>query len=176
MSRKIDVFITEDQIKNRIKELGKKISEDYRGKDLLLIGILKGSVPFLCSLMWEIDNEKLAIDFMDVSSYGSETESSGDVKILKDIDSSIKGKNVLIVEDIVDTGRTMDKLLDMLKTREPASLKVCTLLDKPSRRVCEVKIDYIGFEIENRFVAGFGLDDDQYMRQLKYIGEVIFDK
>lgn len=176
MSRRIDVFITEDQIKNRIKELGKKISEDYRGKDLLLIGILKGSVPFLCSLMWEIDNEKLAIDFMDVSSYGSETESSGDVKILKDIDSSIKGKNVLIVEDIVDTGRTMDKLLDMLKTREPASLKVCTLLDKPSRRVCEVKIDYIGFEIENRFVAGFGLDDDQYMRQLKYIGEVIFDK
>lgn len=176
MSRKIDIFITEDQIKNRIKELGKKISEDYKGKDLLLIGILKGSVPFLCSLMWEIDNEKLAIDFMDVSSYGSETESSGDVKILKDIDSSIKGRNVLIVEDIVDTGRTMNKLLEMLNTREPASLKVCTLLDKPSRRVCDVKIDYIGFEIENRFVAGFGLDDDQYMRQLKYIGEVIFDK
>lgn len=176
MSRKIDIFITEDQIKNRIKELGKKISEDYKGKDLLLIGILKGSVPFLCSLMWEIDNEKLAIDFMDVSSYGSETESSGDVKILKDIDSSIKCRNVLIVEDIVDTGRTMDKLLEMLNTREPASLKVCTLLDKPSRRVCDVKIDYIGFEIENRFVAGFGLDDDQYMRQLKYIGEVIFDK
>lgn len=176
MSRKIDIFITEDQIKNRIKELGKKISEDYEGKDLLLIGILKGSVPFLCSLMWEIDNEKLAIDFMDVSSYGSETESSGDVKILKDIDSSIKGRNVLIVEDIVDTGRTMNKLLEMLNTREPASLKVCTLLDKPSRRVCDVKIDYIGFEIENRFVAGFGLDDDQYMRQLKYIGEVIFDK
>ena len=176
MSRKIDIFITEDQIKNRIKELGKQITEDYKGKDLLLIGILKGSVPFLCSLMWEIDNEKLAIDFMDVSSYGSETESSGDVKILKDIDSSIKGRNVLIVEDIVDTGRTMDKLLEMLNTREPASLKVCTLLDKPSRRVCDVKIDYIGFEIENRFVAGFGLDDDQYMRQLKYIGEVIFDK
>ncbi|MBR3288334.1 MAG: hypoxanthine phosphoribosyltransferase [Lachnospiraceae bacterium] len=176
MSRKIDIFITEDQIKNRIKELGKKISEDYKGKDLLLIGILKGSVPFLCSLMWEIDNEKLAIDFMDVSSYGSETESSGDVKILKDIDSSIKGRNVMIVEDIVDTGRTMNKLLEMLNTREPASLKVCTLLDKPSRRVCDVKIDYIGFEIENRFVAGFGLDDDQYMRQLKYIGEVIFDK
>ena len=176
MSRKIDIFITEDQIKSRIKELGKQITEDYKGKDLLLIGILKGSVPFLCSLMWEIDNEKLAIDFMDVSSYGSETESSGDVKILKDIDSSIKGRNVLIVEDIVDTGRTMDKLLEMLNTREPASLKVCTLLDKPSRRVCDVKIDYIGFEIENRFVAGFGLDDDQYMRQLKYIGEVIFDK
>lgn len=176
MSRRIDPLITEEQIKARVKELGKQISDDYRGKDLLLIGILKGSIPFLCSLMWEIDNEKLAMDFMDVSSYGSETESSGDVKILKDIDSSIKGKNVLIVEDIVDTGRTMQKLLGMLETREPASLKICTLLDKPSRRVCDVKVDYIGFEIENRFVAGFGLDDDQYMRQLKYVGEVIFDK
>lgn len=176
MSRRIEPLITEEQIKVRVKELGKKISEDYRGKDLLLIGILKGSIPFLCSLMWEIDNEKLAIDFMDVSSYGSETESSGDVKILKDIDSSIKDRNVLVVEDIVDTGRTMDKLLGMLKTREPASLKICSLLDKPSRRVCEVKVDYVGFEIENKFVAGFGLDDDQYMRQLKYVGEVIFDK
>ena len=175
MSRRIDPLITEEQIKARVKELGKQISDDYREKDLLLIGILKGSIPFLCSLMWEIDNEKLAMDFMDVSSYGSETESSGDVKILKDIDSSIKGKNVLIVEDIVDTGRTMQKLLGMLKTREPASLKICTLLDKPSRRVCDVKVDYIGFEIENKFVAGFGLDDDQYMRQLKYVGEVIFD-
>ena len=176
MSRRIDPLITEEQIKVRVKELGKQISDDYRGKDILLIGILKGSIPFLCSLMWEIDNEKLAMDFMDVSSYGSETESSGDVKILKDVDSSIKGKNVLIVEDIVDTGRTMQKLLGMLKTREPASLKICTLLDKPSRRVCEVKVDYVGFEIENKFVAGFGLDDDQYMRQLKYVGEVIFDK
>ena len=175
MSRRIDPLITEEQIKARVKELGKQISDDYREKDLLLIGILKGSIPFLCSLMWEIDNEKLAMDFMDVSSYGSETESSGDVKILKDIDSSIKGKNVLIVEDIVDTGRTMQKLLGMLKTREPASLKICTLLDKPSRTVCDVKVDYVGFEIENKFVAGFGLDDDQYMRQLKYVGEVIFD-
>jgi hypoxanthine phosphoribosyltransferase len=176
MSRRIDPLITEEQIKVRVKELGKQISDDYRGKDILLVGILKGSIPFLCSLMWEIDNEKLAMDFMDVSSYGSETESSGDVKILKDVDSSIKGKNVLIVEDIVDTGRTMQKLLGMLKTREPASLKICTLLDKPSRRVCEVKVDYVGFEIENKFVAGFGLDDDQCMRQLKYVGEVIFDK
>ncbi len=176
MSRRIEPLITEEQINARVKELGKQISEDYRGKDLLLIGILKGSVPFLCSLMWAIDNEKMAIDFMDVSSYGSETESSGDVKILKDIDSSIKGKNVLIVEDIVDTGRTMSKLLDMLSTREPASIKICSLLDKPSRRVCDVKVDYIGFKIENKFVAGYGLDDDQYMRQLKYVGEVIFDK
>ena len=176
MSRRIEPLITEEQINARVKELGKQISEDYRGKDLLLIGILKGSIPFLCSLMWAIDNEKMSIDFMDVSSYGSETESSGDVKILKDIDSSIKGKNVLIVEDIVDTGRTMSKLLDMLSTREPASIKICSLLDKPSRRVCDVEVDYIGFKIENKFVAGYGLDDDQYMRQLKYVGEVIFDK
>ncbi len=175
MSRKIEQFISEEQIEKRIAELGKQITEDYKGKDILLVGILKGSVPFLCSLMWKIDNEKLAIDFMDVSSYGSGTESSGDVKILKDIDSSIKGKNVIIVEDIVDTGRTIEKLLNMLNTREPASIKVCTLLDKPERRVCDVKPDYIGFEIENRFVAGFGLDDDQYMRQLKYVGEVIFE-
>lgn len=175
MSRKIEQFISEEQIEKRIAELGKQITEDYKGKDILLVGILKGSVPFLCSLMWKIDNEKLAIDFMDVSSYGSGTESSGDVKILKDIDSSIKGKNVMIVEDIVDTGRTIEKLLNMLNTREPASIKVCTLLDKPERRVCDVKPDYVGFEIENRFVAGFGLDDDQYMRQLKYVGEVIFE-
>ena len=175
MSRRVDLLISEEQIKNRIKELGKQITNDYKGKDIFLIGILKGSVPFICSLMWEIDNENLVVDFMDVSSYGSETESSGDVKILKDVDMSIKDKNVLIVEDIVDTGRTMEKLIDMLKTREPASLKICTLLDKPSRRVCDVKVDYIGFEIENKFVAGFGLDDDQKMRQLKYVGEVIFD-
>lgn len=176
MSRRIEPFISESQIKERVKELGQKITEDYRGKDILLIGILKGSIPFLCSLMWEIDNDKMTIDFMDVSSYGSETESSGEVKILKDVDTSIKGKNVIIVEDIIDSGRTMEKLVSMLSTREPASLKICSLLDKPSRRVCEVKIDYVGFEIENRFVAGFGLDDDQYMRQLKYVGEVIFDK
>ena len=175
MSRRIEPMITEEEIKKRIKELGKQITEDYKGKDLLLIGILKGSVPFLCALMWEIDNEKLAIDFMDVSSYGSDTESSGDVKILKDMGTSIKGKNVLIVEDIVDTGRTMQKLLGMLATREPASIKICSLLDKPSRRVCNIDVDYVGFQIENRFVAGFGLDDDQYMRQLKYVGEVIFD-
>ena len=175
MSRKIEQLISEEQIDKRIAELGKQITEDYKGKDILLVGILKGSVPFLCSLMWKIDNEKLAIDFMDVSSYGSGTESSGDVKILKDIDCSIKGKNVMIVEDIVDTGRTIEKLLNMLNTREPASIKVCTLLDKSERRVCDVKPDYVGFEIENRFVAGFGLDDDQYMRQLKYVGEVIFE-
>ena len=174
MSREVREFISEDQIKNRVKELGKQISEEYKGKDILLIGILKGSVPFLTSLMWEIDNPLLTIDFMQVSSYGSGTESTGDIKIIKDLDDSIKDKNVLIVEDIVDTGRTIERLLNMLSTRGPKSLKVCTLLDKPSRRECNVKADYIGFEIDNVFVAGFGLDDDQYVRQLKYVGEVIF--
>ena len=174
MSREIREFISEEQIKKRVKELGKQITEDYKGKNLLLIGILKGSVPFLTSLMWEIDNPLLTIDFMSVSSYGSGTESSGDVKIMKDLDDSIKDKNVLIVEDIVDTGRTIERLKHMLSTREPKSVKVCTLLDKPSRRECDVNADYIGFEIDNVFVAGFGLDDDQYVRQLKYVGEVIF--
>ena len=174
MSREIRVLISEEEIDRRIKELGRQITEDYKGKDIVLLGILKGSVPFLCSLMWQIDNKDLEIDFLQVSSYGKSTESSGDVKILKDVDSSIKGKNVLIVEDIVDTGRTMEKLLDMLKIREPESIKICTLLDKPSRRVCDIKADYVGFEIENKFVAGYGLDDDQKVRQLKYVGEVIF--
>ena len=174
MSREIREFISEEQIKNRVKELGKQITEDYKGKDIMLIGILKGSVPFLTSLMWEIDNPLLTIDFMQVSSYGSGTESTGDIKIMKDLDDSIKDKNVLIVEDIVDTGRTMERLLNMLSTRGPKSIKVCTLLDKPSRRECNVKADYIGFEIDNVFVAGFGLDDDQYVRQLKYVGEVMF--
>lgn len=174
MSREVREFISEEEIKKRIKELGKKITDDYRGKDILLVGILKGSVPFLTALMWEIDNPKLSMDFMQVSSYGANTESSGDVKILKDLDDSIKDQNVLIVEDIVDTGRTIERLKGMLNTREPKSLKVCTLLDKPSRRTCDVKADYVGFEIDNVFVAGFGLDDNQHMRQLKYVGEVIF--
>ena len=174
MSREVREFISEEEIKKRIKELGKKITDDYRGKDILLVGILKGSVPFLTALMWEIDNPELSMDFMQVSSYGANTESLGDVKILKDLDDSIKDKNVLIVEDIVDTGRTIERLKGMLNTREPKSLKVCTLLDKPSRRTCDVKADYVGFEIDNVFVAGFGLDDNQLMRQLKYVGEVIF--
>ena len=174
MSREIRELISEEQIKKRIKELGQKITEDYKGKDIMLVGILKGSVPFLTSLMWEIDNPLMTIDFMQVSSYGSGTESSGELKILKDLSESIKDKNVLIVEDIVDTGRTIDKLLDVFSTRGPKSVKVCTLLDKPSRRECDIKPDYVGFEIENVFVAGFGLDDDQYVRQYKYIGEVIF--
>ena len=175
MGRRIVPMITEEQIKKRIKELGKMITDDYKNEELVIVCILKGSMPFTCSLMWEIDNEKMSVDYMCVSSYGKETESTGNIRIIKDLDESIEGKNVLIVEDIIDTGRTMAKLLELLSTRNPKSVKVCTLLDKPSRREVKVKIDYVGFEIENRFVAGFGLDDDQYMRQLKYVGEVIFD-
>ena len=175
MSYKLVPMITEEQIKKRITELAKEITNDYNGEDLFIIGILKGSMPFVCSLMWEIDNPKMSVDFMCVSSYGSETESSGIVRILKDLDETIENRNVLIVEDIVDTGRTMSKLLELLTTRNPKSIKICTLLDKPSRRTVDVKLDYIGFQIENRFVAGFGLDYDQKLRQLKYIGEVVFD-
>lgn len=175
MSFKVVPMITENEINKRIAELGAEISRDYKGEDLLIVGILKGSMPFVCSLMWQIQNESMSVDYMCVSSYGGETESSGIVRILKDLDESIENKNVLIVEDIVDTGRTMSKLLELLGTRNPKSIKICTLLDKPSRRTVEVKLDYVGFEIENRFVAGFGLDYDQHFRQLKFIGEVVFD-
>ena len=175
MSFKVVPMITENEINERIAELGAEISRDYKGEDLLIVGILKGSMPFVCPLMWQIQNEGMSVDYMCVSSYGGETESSGIVRILKDLDESIENKNVLIVEDIVDTGRTMSKLLELLGTRNPKSIKICTLLDKPSRRTVEVKLDYVGFEIENRFVAGFGLDYDQHFRQLKFIGEVVFD-
>ena len=175
MSYKLVSLITEEEIKKRITELAKEITKDYRDDDLFIVGILKGSMPFVCSLMWEIENEAMTVDYMCVSSYGSGTESSGIVRILKDLDESIEGRNVLIVEDIVDTGRTMSKLLELLTTRNPKSIKICTLLDKPSRRTTEVKLDYIGFQIENIYVAGFGLDYDQKLRQLKYIGEVVFD-
>lgn len=176
MSFKIIPMISEKEINDRIVKLGEEITRDYANEDLMLVGILKGSLPFVCSLMWQIKNENLSLDFMCVSSYGSETESSGIVRIVKDLDDTIENKNVLIVEDIVDTGRTMLKLTELLSTRNPKSLRICTLLDKPSRREAQVKIDYTGFQIENKFVVGFGLDYDQHFRELKYIGEVVFDK
>lgn len=175
MSYKIIPLIKEEEIKKRVKELGAEITKDYNGEQLLVVGILKGSMPFTCSLIWEIENENMSIDYMCVSSYGSNTESSGIVRILKDLDESIEGKNILIVEDIIDTGKTMDRLKELLSTRKPKSIKICTLLNKPSRRTVPVSIDYVGFEVENKFVVGFGLDYDQKYRQLKYIGEVEFD-
>lgn len=175
MSYKIIPLIKEEEIKKRVKELGTEITKDYNGEQLLVVGILKGSMPFTCSLIWEIENENMSIDYMCLSSYGSNTESSGIVRILKDLDESIEGKNILIVEDIIDTGKTMDRLKELLSTRKPKSIKICTLLNKPSRRTVPVSIDYVGFEVENKFVVGFGLDYDQKYRQLKYIGEVEFD-
>lgn len=175
MSFKILPYISKEAIEKRIEELGKQITKDYSGKDIKIIGILKGGAPFMCELIKHIDNSKLTIDFMSVSSYGSETVSSGIVRILKDLDTNIENENIMIVEDIVDTGNTLYHLKDMLLTRNPKSFKVCTLLDKPARRQVDIKSDYVGFEIEDKYVAGFGLDYNQLYRQLPYIGEVVFD-
>ncbi len=163
-----EILITEEQIRKRVDELGAQITKDYEGKSLLLIGILKGSVPFMADLMRKIDTD-VEIDFMSVSSYGSTTKSSGVVRILKDLDHGIEGKNVLVVEDIVDSGLTLSYLKEHLLGRKPASLKVCTFLDKPSRRKVDFVPDYCGFEVEDKFIVGYGLDFDQKYRQLPYI-------
>ncbi|MBQ8138305.1 MAG: hypoxanthine phosphoribosyltransferase [Lachnospiraceae bacterium] len=170
----IEVMIPEDEVDRRIKEIGEQITKDYAGKQVHLICVLKGGSFFLCELAKRI-NLDVSLDFMSVSSYGGDTKSSGVVKIVKDLDESIKDKEVLIVEDIVDSGRTLSYLLSMMKDRKPASLKLCTLLDKPSRRVMDVKVDYTGFEIPDEFVVGYGLDYDQKYRNLPYIGVVKFD-
>ena len=151
------VLLTAEQLAARIAELGQQITEDYRGKDLLMIGVLKGSVIFFSDLVRHIPLP-LQMEFIGTSSYGASTKSSGVVQIVKDIDQGLEGKDVLVVEDIVDTGLTLSYLLNMLKVRNPASLKICTLLDKPSRRKVQVPIDYLGFTIEDHFVIGFGLD------------------
>ncbi len=167
--------MTEEEVERRIQEIGAKISEDYAGKEIHLICVLKGGSYFMCELSKRI-TVPVTLDFMSVSSYGSDTKSSGVVKIVKDLDDSIKDKNVLVVEDIVDSGRTLNYLLEMLRKREPASVKLCTLLDKPSRRVVDVEVNYTGFEIPDEFVVGYGLDYDQKYRNLPYIGIVHPDK
>ncbi|MGB9880209.1 MAG: hypoxanthine phosphoribosyltransferase [Anaerolineae bacterium] len=164
-----EILITEEQIKARTKELGRQISKDYEGQDLLLVCVLKGAVTFLADLMREITIPH-AIDFMAISSYGAGTESSGIVRILKDLDTNIEGRNVLIVEDIIDTGRTLHYITENLKTRRPKSLRICTLLTKPSRREIDIPLDYVGFEIPNKFVIGYGLDFAEIYRSLPYIG------
>ena len=171
MSEKISVLITEEEVERRIKEIGAKISRDYAGKELHLICVLKGGVFFTCELAKRI-TVPVEVEFMSVSSYGSGTESSGIVKIVQDLSTSIEGKNVIVVEDIIDTGRTLSYLLENLKTRSPKSVRLCTLLDKPERRVVDVKVDYVGFEIPDEFVVGYGLDYDQQYRNLPYIGFV----
>jgi hypoxanthine phosphoribosyltransferase len=165
------IVLTEEQIAARVKELGEEISRDYAGKDLMIVGILKGCVVFLSDLIREI-SIPLAFDFVAVSSYGADTKSSGVVRILKDLDESVESMHVLVVEDIVDTGLTLrlSYLLENLRTRRAASVKVCTLLDKPSRRRVDVTVDYRGFTVEDQFVVGYGLDYQSKYRNLPYIG------
>lgn len=169
MAENIRVLITEEEVENKVREIAAKISEDYAGKSIHLICILKGSVMFACELAKRI-TVPVTIDFMSVSSYGSGTVSKGIVRIVKDLDEPLEGKDVLIVEDIIDTGRTLAHLIDVLKTRKPASVRLCTLLDKPDRRVTQVDVDYTCFEIPDEFVIGFGLDYDQKYRNLPYVG------
>lgn len=164
-----EVLLTEERIRQRARELGQQISADYKGQDLLLVCVLKGAITFLADLMREITIPH-AIDFMAISSYGASTESSGVVRILKDLDTNIEGRNVLIVEDIIDTGRTLSYITRNLRTRRPKSLRICTLLSKPSRREIEIPLHYVGFEIPNKFVIGYGLDFAEIYRSLPYIG------
>ena len=172
MEDKIRILIPEQEVDAKVKEIGEKISEDYAGKSVHLICVLKGGVFFTCELAKRI-TVPVSLDFMSVSSYGAGTESSGVVKIIKDLDEPLAGKHVLIVEDIIDSGRTLSYLIEILKQRGPADIRICTLLDKPSRRVKkEVVVDYTCFSIPDEFVVGYGLDYDQKYRNLPYIGVV----
>lgn len=163
-----EILITSEQLQNKIQELGKQITEDYKGENLVLVCVLKGAVMFMSDLVKYIDIP-IDMDFMAVSSYGSSTQSSGVVRILKDLDGSIENKNVLIVEDIIDTGLTLSYLMENLKSRNPKSLKICTLLDKPNKRKADIKYDYKGFTVPDEFVVGYGLDYNEKYRNLPYI-------
>jgi hypoxanthine phosphoribosyltransferase len=170
MSRsRIYPLFTEQQIRERVRDLGVRIAADYAGKDLVVVGLLNGVYPFFADLTRAIDLD-FEVTFMQVASYGGGTQSTGEVKVLHDLDRSIRGRHCLIVEDIVDTGLTLDKVRRLLLDREPASLKICTMLDKPSRRRVEVPVDYVGFPIEDHFVVGYGLDLDGKFRNLPYVG------
>lgn len=175
MQEHIRVLLSEQEVDRRIREIGEQISRDYAGKSIHMVCVLKGGSFFMCELAKRI-TVPVSLDFMSVSSYGGNTRSSGVVKIVKDLDEPLQGKDVLVVEDIVDSGRTLSYLLEMLQDRKPASLRLCTLLDKPDRRVIDVKVDYTGFKIPDEFVVGYGLDYDQKYRNLPYIGVVEFDK
>ena len=174
MAEHIRVLISEEDVDARIREIGEQISRDYAGKEVHLVCVLKGGSFFLCELAKRI-TVPVSLDFMSVSSYGSETMSSGVVKIVKDLDEPIQGKHVLVVEDIVDSGRTLSYLKEMMLDRKPESLRICPLLDKPDRRVVDVNVDYTGFHIPDEFVVGYGLDYAQKYRNLPYIGVVEFD-
>lgn len=174
MSEKIRVLISEEEIREKIAEVGAQLSKDYEGKEVLMICVLRGGVFFACELAKHM-TVPVSMDFMCVSSYGSGTVSKGTVKIIKDLDENIEGKHVLIAEDIVDSGNTLSTLIKILKVRKPASIKLCTLLDKPERRVVDIEADYSCFRIPDEFVVGYGLDYDQHYRNLPYIGVVEFD-
>ncbi len=174
MAERIEVMISEEEISKRVSEIADQITKDYAGKDIHLICVLKGGAFFMCELAKRI-NLEVSLDFMSCSSYGKDTQSSGVVKIVKDLDESIQGKEVIVVEDIVDSGRTLSYLLENLSARKPKSLRLCTLLDKPERRVVDVKVDYTCFNVPDEFVVGYGLDYAQKYRTLPYIGVVKFD-
>ena len=175
MAERIRVLLSEEEVDARIQAIGRQISKDYEGKQVHLICVLKGGSFFMCELAKRI-TVPVSLDFMSVASYGNETKSSGVVRIVKDLDESLKDKNVIVVEDVVDSGRTLSYLLEVLRSREPKSLRLCTLLDKPERRVVDVKVDYTGFRIPDEFVVGYGLDYAQKYRNLPYIGIVELDE
>jgi hypoxanthine phosphoribosyltransferase len=167
-----EILLTEDEIQTRVRELGEQVSRDYAGRHLTLVSVLKGSLPFMADLMRAI-TIPVRIDLMEVSSYGgTTTESSGLVRILKDLSASIQGEDVLIVEDIIDTGLTLNYLVRYLRGKNPASLRICTLLDKPARRLVDIPVDYIGFTIPDQFVVGYGLDYGEVYRNLKFVGDL----
>ncbi|GGC19872.1 hypoxanthine phosphoribosyltransferase [Dickeya fangzhongdai] len=174
MKHTVDVMISEREVKARVAELGRQISEHYRnsGSDMVLVGLLRGSFVFMADLCRAIDLSH-EVDFMTASSYGGGMNSSRDVKILKDLDEDIRGKDVLIVEDIIDSGNTLSKVREILQLREPKSLAICTLLDKPSRREVQVPVEWVGFSIPDEFVVGYGIDYAQRYRHLPFIGKVI---
>ena len=174
MSETIRVLLSEEEVDQRIVEVAAKISEDYHGEQVHLICVLRGGVFFTCELAKRL-TIPVSMDFMSVSSYGASTKSSGVVKIIKDLDEGLEGKNVLVVEDIVDSGRTLSYLLEYLRNQRPNSLKLCTLLNKPERRVVDVNVDYICFDIPDEFVVGYGLDYAQNYRNLPYIGVIELD-
>ena len=171
MKDKISVLIPEEEVNRRIAELGAKISADFAGESVHLICILKGSIFFTCELAKRI-TVPVTIDFMRVASYGDGTKSSGIVRLSKDLDDTIEGKNVIVIEDIIDTGRTLSYLMGLLSQRKPKTIRLCTLLSKPARRVVEIDGDYTGFEIPDKFVVGFGLDYAEHYRNLPYIGVI----
>ncbi len=165
-----EILLTEEAIAAKVAELGRRIGEDYAGRNLTLVSVLKGSLPFMADLMRQIPLP-LRIDLMEVSSYGgTSTESSGLVRIMKDLSASIVGEDVLLVEDIIDTGLTLNYLIRYLRGKSPASLRICTLLDKPARRLVEIPVDYVGFEIPDQFVVGYGLDYGERYRNLRFVG------